>query len=239
MITSAWIDLAKAGMDLRPGVILDGEITVYQEGVLDFAAVQQRAASGRARSYALARQLPATYAAFDVLQRDAVDVRQRPYSERRALLLEVLAPLGPQIQPTLMTTDPDEARVWFEALRDQGIEGLMIKRLTGKYPSSRGEWRKLRHADTVDAAAVGYMGAPAQPTHLVVRLPDRRTMRSRALAVPLRTQLGRLLPDRGPGRRARTADGEAYTTCAAGVIVEVLAGTTRHATVTVTRVRGL
>ena len=55
MITSAWIDLAKAGMDLS------------QEGVLDFAAVQQRAASGRARSYALARQLPATYAAFDVL----------------------------------------------------------------------------------------------------------------------------------------------------------------------------
>ena len=144
------------------------------------------------------------------------------------MLLEVLAPLGPQIQPTLMH-GPGRSPGLVQALRDQGIEGLMIKRLTGKYPSSRGEWRKLRHADTVDAAAVGYMGAPAQPTHLVVRLPDRRTMRSRALAVTLRTQLGRLLPDRGPGRRARTADGEAYTTCAAGVIVEVLAGTTRHA----------
>ncbi|MEV6791267.1 ATP-dependent DNA ligase [Streptomyces sp. NPDC051320] len=237
VITSAWIDLAKAGMQLQSGVILDGEIVIYRGGQLDFGAVQQRAASGPARGYVLARELPASYAAFDILQHQGVDVRRLPYSERRALLLEVLAPLGPPLQPTSMTTDPEQARIWFEVLREQGIEGLVIKRLTSKYPSGRREWRKLRHADTVDAAVVGYMGVPARPTHVVVRLPDGRIMRSRALTVPLRTHLGRLLPDLGPGRRARTADGEAYTTCMAGVTVEVLAGTTRHVTVTVTRVR--
>jgi hypothetical protein len=40
-----------------------------------------------------------------------------------------------------------------------------------------------------------------------------------------------------PGQRARTGDGEAYTTVGGALVVEVLAGTTRHATVSVTRVR--
>ncbi|MFF3730743.1 hypothetical protein ACFYXM_10600 [Streptomyces sp. NPDC002476] len=77
----------------RPGVVLDGEIVVYRAGRLDFGAVQQRAASGQVRAYALAREAPASFVAIDLVR----------------LLAEVSA--EPSIQPIPMTTDPDEARV--------------------------------------------------------------------------------------------------------------------------------
>ncbi|MFD4855108.1 ATP-dependent DNA ligase [Streptomyces atratus] len=237
VITSAWMDLAVGAMRLRPGVILDGEIVIYRNGRLDFSAVQQRAASGHARGYALAKHLPATFVAFDLVQHpEQGDVRARPYRVRRALMLEEVSG-DPPIQPTPMTTDPDEARVWWEALREQGIEGLVIKSLDGPYPSGRYGWRKLRHADTVDCPVVGYVGNSARPTHLVVELPDGRVALSRRLSAPVRFHAAPALVVSDPGVAAWTSGGEAYTTCDRGLLVEVLAGTTRHATVTVTRVR--
>lgn len=239
VITSAWMDLAVPALQLPPGVILDGEIVVYRDGALDFGAVQARAAAGHARGLTLAQGSPASFAAFDVLAHPdhGGSTRALPYSRRRALLLETLAPIGPPIQATPMTTDPDEARMWWEVLRAQGIEGLVIKKMGESYPSGKRAWRKIRHADTVDCPVVGYTGTAARPTHLLVRLPDGRTAMTRTLSVAVRMAVAGALPD-GPRRVVHTPDGEQCTSVEAGLLlVEVLAGTTRHATVTVTRVR--
>jgi ATP-dependent DNA ligase len=237
VITSAWMDLAVPALQLPPRVILDGEIVVYKDGALDFGAVQARAAAGHARGLALVRDAPASFAAFDVLHGPEGDTRGLPYSERRAVLLELLAPLGPPIQATPMTTDPDEARMWWEVLRAQGIEGLVIKKMSEGYPGGKRSWRKIRHADTVDCPVVGYTGTAARPTHLLVRLPDGRTAMTRTLSIAVRMAVAGALPD-GPRRVVHTPDGDPYTTAEDGLLlVEVLAGTTRHATVTVTRVR--
>ncbi|WP_326734026.1 ATP-dependent DNA ligase [Streptomyces sp. NBC_01022] len=236
-ITSVWMDLAVPAMSLRPGVILDGEIVVYRGGALDFGAVQQRAASGHARGRSLASDLPASFVAFDLVQHpEEGDVRSRPYRERRAWLLEEVS-ADPPIQPTPMTTDADEALVWWEAMRAQGVEGLVIKTLGGPYPGgSRGGWLKLRHADTVDCRVVGYAGPVARPTHLAVELPDGRIVLSRRVSAPVRLRIAALAGP-GQGGRERTAKGEPYIAWDRGPLVEVLAGTTRHATVTVVRVR--
>ncbi|MFD0034302.1 ATP-dependent DNA ligase [Streptomyces sp. NPDC055059] len=62
-VTSAWMDLAVAGMNaLRPGTVLDGEAVIYNEGRIDFAAAQSRAVSGPVRARELAAVLPALYA---------------------------------------------------------------------------------------------------------------------------------------------------------------------------------
>ncbi|MFF1401419.1 hypothetical protein ACFVZD_48090 [Streptomyces sp. NPDC058287] len=62
-VTAAWMDLAVAGMNsLRPGTVLDGEAVIYNEGMVDFAAAQSRAASGPVRARELAAVLPASYA---------------------------------------------------------------------------------------------------------------------------------------------------------------------------------
>ncbi|MGW1651644.1 hypothetical protein [Streptomyces atratus] len=76
----------------------------------------------------------------------------------------------------------------------------------------------------------------ARPTHLVVELPDGRVALSRQLSAPVRLRITALAGS-GQGSPARTARGEPYTAWDRGPLVEVLAGTTRHATVTVVRVR--
>ncbi|MFE2375241.1 hypothetical protein [Streptomyces sp. NPDC059398] len=88
----------------------------------------------------------------------------------------------------------------------------------------------------MDAVVVGYTGTPLRPTHLAVRLPDGQVTLTRRLTTALRVQVSPALRDSGPGRAARTPDGEQYTTCE-HLTVEVEAGTTRHGAVTATRVR--
>ncbi|MGW7276520.1 hypothetical protein ACWGH5_39250 [Streptomyces sp. NPDC054864] len=89
----------------------------------------------------------------------------------------------------------------------------------------------------MDAKVIGYVGPAGRPNRAAVRLPDGRRVLSQALAAPVAAEVARLVADSGPGRRARTDAGEAYTTTGAGLTVEVEAGTTRHATVAVMRVR--
>lgn len=236
--TQQWYDLATAGMDLPPDTVLDGEAVIWRDGRTDFGAVRSRASTRGRRLADLARRYPASYAAFDIVMLAGVDLRGRSYLERRQALLDVLAELPPPIQAVPATDDPDVAQAWIEQLAGQGIEGVVAKRATSAYRAGRSPaWRKVRHAETVDAEAVGYTGAAARPTKLVVRLPDGRRMLSQTLASRLSRDVGQHLAGVEAGPRARTRDGETYTTSAGRIVVEVLAGTTRHAACTVTRVR--
>ncbi|WP_330335189.1 ATP-dependent DNA ligase [Streptomyces sp. NBC_00536] len=170
LVTGAFPDLAAAARQLPAGTTLDGEVVVWHAGRTDFALVQRRAAATAARAAVLARTLPASYAAFDVLELAGLDVRARPYERRRALLVGLLLPLGPPLQPVPMTTDAGLAETWYETLPASGIEGLVIKRLEQPYPGGRRGWQKLRHTDTRDAAVIGYTGTAARPLALVLVL---------------------------------------------------------------------
>ncbi|MFI1676334.1 hypothetical protein [Streptomyces sp. NPDC020607] len=88
-----------------------------------------------------------------------------------------------------------------------------------------------------DAVVVGYVGPASRPRRAAVLLPDGRRVLSQALTAPLAAAVARLIADSGPGRPAPTDDREEYTTTGAGLVVEVAAGTTRHAAVAVMRVR--
>ncbi|MFE7331773.1 hypothetical protein ACFU8W_44175 [Streptomyces sp. NPDC057565] len=68
VVTPYWMDLALAGMALRPGTVLDGEAVIWRDGRLDFAAAQSRAASSVTPARALAARHPASYAVWDVLE---------------------------------------------------------------------------------------------------------------------------------------------------------------------------
>ncbi|MFD4291548.1 hypothetical protein ACFWRD_33745 [Streptomyces sindenensis] len=153
-------------MALPPGTVLDGEAVIWNGGTVDFGAVQARA---------LAARLPATYAAFDVLAHpdDGGDaLAARPYTERRTVLVEVLAAIGPPLQPVLATADRGTALQWYATLQPQGGEGIVAKPGGSAYPfGGRTVWRKIRHADTTDARVVGYVGPRRRPRRLAL-LPD-------------------------------------------------------------------
>lgn len=241
-VTALWMDLAVAAMNLPPGVILDGEAVVYvaaAEGTahISFAAAQSRALSLPRRARELAEQHPATYVAFDTLARPAAgfpDLRPQPYVERRQVLLDMLADVGPPIVPVWSTTDLDEALIWFETLEGTGVEGIVAKPLRSAYKAGR-VWSKLRHADTVDATVVGFTGSSRHPKALAVRLPGGRVALSQRLTTALSSVVGpHLVPQSG---RAFTKAGDSYTPAVGDVVVKVVAGTTRHAVVTVMRLR--
>ncbi|WP_051853509.1 site-specific integrase [Streptomyces aureocirculatus] len=66
---------------------------------------------------------------------------------------------------------------------------------------------------------------------------DGRRVLSQRLTPALTTQAAAYLRGAGPGRRARTDDGEPYITAPHGMTAEAASGTTRHAVVTVNRLR--
>jgi bifunctional non-homologous end joining protein LigD len=240
-VTAAWMDIAVPGLELPIGVVLDGEAVIVTDGRISFEAAQSRAASSPARARRLAEEHPALYIVWDVLQLPGgEDVRPRPYEWRRAAMLDVLSglPSPSPIQPVSATDDPEVARAWYDSLEPTGVEGVVAKLASSPYRAGRsGGWKKIRHAETVDAEVIGYSGAPLRPRTLAVRLPDGRTALSQRIGAPLAAQVGPHLAAAPTVGRARTAAGDAYTVAATGLVVEVLTGTTRHAVVTVTRLR--
>ncbi|WP_371098735.1 ATP-dependent DNA ligase [Streptomyces sanglieri] len=242
VVIQHWMDLAVAGMGLRPGTVLDGEAVIWRDGRLDFTAAQSRAASSVTRARALAALYPASYICWDVLQHpdpQIGDCRSRPYTERRALLLELLADVDPPIQAVPATDDRDVAVLWYDALREQGIEGIVCKRDEASYPSGRRrEWVKVRHADTLDALVLGFTGPRLRPHHLVLAVGDEGgpARVSARLEPVLAARVGEFL-DGAVVMGERRAEGEPYTPVETDLVVEVLAGSGRHGTLTVVRMR--
>ena len=234
--TEQWIDIAAPAMNLPPDTVLDGELVIWRDGRIDFGAVRSRASARGRRLTDLASRYPASYAVWDCLQVAGQDLRGRPYTERRAAMLDVLSAVGPPIQAVPATDDVEVAFVWFEQLQAQGIEGLVAKRASSPYRAGR-IWKKVRHSEPVDAEVIGYTGPPARPRRIAVQLPDGRRVLSRAVTAPISAAVARYIAASGPGTFEHTDDGEPYTTIGRGLIVEVAAGTTRHATVSVTRIR--
>ncbi|MDD9378878.1 ATP-dependent DNA ligase [Streptomyces sp. ZAF1911] len=253
IVTAAFPDLAAAAHHLPAGTVLDGEVVVWHAGRTDFALVQRRAAAASAaRAAVLAQTLPASYAAFDVLELAGLDLRARPYERRRTLLVDLLLPLGPPLQPVPMTTDPELAETWYETLPASGIEGLVVKRMDQPYPAGRRGWQKLRHTNVRDAAVVGYTGTARRPLALVLVLPvgDETPLVSSPLTAPLRAEVAAAVAARDPeaaGGAPRTSRGATVTAIGLGEVpfhpldppltAEVRHTSTRHPPPEVLRLR--
>ncbi|MGW7316159.1 ATP-dependent DNA ligase [Streptomyces sp. NPDC054865] len=91
LIQDRFPDLVAAAEQLPDGLVLDGELLVWdpQVGRLSFEALQRRAAARGRTAPTLASRWPAYFVAFDVLQSDGVELITLSYEERRRRL-EVL-----------------------------------------------------------------------------------------------------------------------------------------------------
>ncbi|MFF7811679.1 DNA ligase [Streptomyces sp. NPDC007945] len=164
------IAAALAGQ-LPPGLVLDGELCAYREGRISFTDLL-RSHADRVRG-----RVPVSYIAFDLLAVPGRDVRALPLRDRWELLGTALSEADPPLQRVLATEDEETAHGWFRDLREAGVEGIVAKRLDSAYRSgSTWSWRKVRHADTVDAQLIGLVGPADRPRALLVRLADGRTL---------------------------------------------------------------
>jgi ATP-dependent DNA ligase len=140
--------------------VIDGEIVVATDHGLDFEALQQRIHPADSRVRMLAEKTPASFIAFDLLALGDDDYTRRPFSERRAALVDAVAGsgagFGPSIHVTPATTDMETAQRWFEEFEGAGLDGVIAKPLTITYLPDKRVMFKIKHERTADCVVAGY-----------------------------------------------------------------------------------
>ena len=136
--------------------ILDGEIVAFDEkGVPSFQRLQprmhQRDDSAVSR---LRKSVPVVYEVFDVLYLDGEDLTRQPLRDRRKRLEAALEPMG-----AIRLSDgfPGNGIALFKAVQEQGLEGIVAKRLDAPYVSGRSAaWVKIKAYKTMDCVIGGW-----------------------------------------------------------------------------------
>jgi ATP-dependent DNA ligase len=136
--------------------VLDGEIVIGGENGLDFEALLQRIHPAASRIRMLAETTPAAFVAFDVLALGDVDLRPRPFAERRPALEEALAGARPPVHLTPSTADRAVAAEWFDRFEGAGLDGVVAKPLSLPYREDERVMWKVKHARTADCVVAGF-----------------------------------------------------------------------------------
>jgi ATP-dependent DNA ligase len=142
--------------ELPQRCVIDGEIVIPTSHGLDFEALQLRLHPAASRVAMLAEQTPASFIAFDVLALGDGDLTRRPFTERRAALVDALAGCGPSVHVTPATTDLATAQRWFSEFEGAGLDGLIAKPPTVTYQPDKRVMFKIKHERTADCVVAGY-----------------------------------------------------------------------------------
>jgi bifunctional non-homologous end joining protein LigD len=146
-ITARYPELRPLGRALGAHeLLLDGELVALDaQGRPSFELMQSRMnIEGTASIRRAARRQPVVYMAFDLLHLDGRSLCDLPY-ERRRELLDRLDLNGPAWRTP--RAQRGHGRALLDATREQGLEGIVAKRLDSRYEPGRrsGAWRKLRN----------------------------------------------------------------------------------------------
>ncbi len=157
--------------------VLDGEIVLRgADGNEDFDALGQRVHPAASRVQRLALETPAVYVAFDLLARGQEVLLERPFSERRAELEDLLAGFaGAPVELMQTASAPAEAMHWLEH-----AEGAIAKERSAPYrPGERKGMVKVKRVRTIDAVVVGWRPGkePATVGALILGLYDDGQLR--------------------------------------------------------------
>jgi len=136
-------------------MLLDGEVVALEAGLPSFANLAERMhVSNPTKARRLAAAAPVTFMVFDVLRLDGVDLTARPLSQRRTIL-EQIGLAGPSIQVPPTYDDGDALRA---ATLEQGLEGVVSKRLSSRYhPGRRStDWLKFPHRGSTSVVIGGW-----------------------------------------------------------------------------------
>ena len=156
-LTRYFPELVSAALaELPARCVIDGEIVIATGAGLDFDALQQRIHPADSRVRMLAEKTPASFVAFDLLALVDDDYTGRPFSERRAALVQALADAGPSFHVTPATTDSATAQRWFSEFEGAGLDGVIAKPLTITYQPDKRVMFKVKHQRTADCVVAGY-----------------------------------------------------------------------------------
>ncbi len=149
LVTDRFPEIESITASLPDGTTIDGEILAWADGQpLPFQELQKRIGRKILSKKVLA-DVPVSLVAFDLLEWNGVDLRERPFVERRRLLSDLVQNTA---HPHLHLSREVSADSWEDLAaerlqaREHNVEGLMLKRLDSPYLVGRkkGAWWKWK-----------------------------------------------------------------------------------------------
>jgi len=144
---------------LPAGTVLDAETVVLRDGKPDFGLLMSREhARTPLKVRTLARTLPATLIAFDLLYENFVPLMNLELTERRQRLERFVRTAAlPQLVLSDGVIGPGQA--FFAEVCKRGLEGVVAKRLSSRYvPGQRSDaWIKVKRGDQARCAVIGFV----------------------------------------------------------------------------------
>ncbi|MEO6759965.1 MAG: ATP-dependent DNA ligase [Saprospiraceae bacterium] len=149
LVTDKYPEYEILRSQLPDGIVLDGEIIGWKEGLpLPFASIQTRIGRKTIAKKHLT-DTPVVFVAYDVLEYEGKDIRNQPFRERRATLEKVveLAQADCLVLSVQVEITSWEALAEIRAAAgEMKAEGLMLKKADSVYKTGRkrGDWWKWK-----------------------------------------------------------------------------------------------
>jgi DNA ligase-1 len=164
LITERFPEIDALGAQLPDGTVIDGEVMPWKHGMpLPFAQMQRRIGR-KVLGQKILSEVPAVLVAYDLLEFQGEDVRERPLEWRRARLEEIAPPGSAMVlSPIVKAGSWAELAALRQESRERKVEGFMLKRSGSPYRVGRrrGDWWKWKiEPYSVDAVLIY-----AQPGH--------------------------------------------------------------------------
>lgn len=149
LLAAAFPEVRDLATEFSDGTVIDGEIVAWEGGrALPFTVLQRRIGR-KLQGPMLWDDVPVVFMAFDLLERDGIDWRERPLVMRRGALHEIVTAARLDrllVSPQIDTSSWDHLEMLRLESRARGVEGLMLKRQNSPYRVGRmkGDWWKWK-----------------------------------------------------------------------------------------------
>lgn len=160
LITDQFPEIRDALLQWAGNFVIDGELLVSRDNVVqDFSDLQKRL-NRKTISRKMLEELPVVLYAYDLLEWELEDWREKPLSERRAKLEELIASREGEhlkLSEIIALESWTELPALREQARDRNSEGIMLKHKHSPYHSGRkrGDWWKWKVEPlTLDAVLI-------------------------------------------------------------------------------------
>lgn len=160
LITDQFPEIRDTLLQWAGNFVIDGELLVSRDNVVqDFSALQKRL-NRKTISRKMLEELPVVLYAYDLLEWELEDWREKPLSERRAKLEELIASREGEhlkLSEIIALESWTELPALREQARDRNSEGIMLKHKHSPYHSGRkrGDWWKWKVEPlTLDAVLI-------------------------------------------------------------------------------------
>lgn len=167
--TEMFPDIVKAVQEsiTVENAILDGEALAFNESTNEFLPFQETIQRKRKHNIKeMSKQIPLHLMAFDVIYIDGCNYLNKPYSERREALKNIISKNSERVtlSKMLIVNSASNLDNFFHESIEGGLEGIVAKDLKAPYVAGarKFSWIKLKRSyrraisDTLDLVIIGY-----------------------------------------------------------------------------------